>query len=297
MAFVTSSASAGTVHLNNIFVMGTGPSLPDLLKLKLAYGDFISDDGSEKFVVIGSNIAHKLYGELNPTGRAITIADQSYIIRGVLSPTPGGLLSIGQTDYNSAVFMSMEQARELNSNPNIIQILLQSKDNDAAKAITDVESSLQVTHDGRRDFSVLKQAELLAVVNSVVNKLTGFIAALAAISLLVGGIGIMSIMLASVSERSREIGIRKAIGATNRQILYQFMVEGLVLTVTGGILGTLASLAIFGLLRLYTGLNPVITVPIMLLAILAAILVGLIFSIAPAYKAARKDPINALRGD
>jgi len=103
-------------------------------------------------------------------------------------------------------------------------------------------------------------------------------------------------MLVSVSERTREIGIRKAIGATNRQILSQFLIEGLVLTIGGGFIGILVSLIIFGLLRLYTGLHPVITPMVMILAVAVSITVGLIFSGAPALKAARKHPIDALRG-
>ena len=297
LAFVTSSAANGPVRLNNVYVMGTEPSLPALLQQKVAYGDFFSTDADQRFAVIGSNVAHKLYGELNPTGRSITIGGQAYIIRGVMAPSSGGLLSIGQADFNSAVFLTMQQAQALNKNLNLVQILVKSRDGNTAKASDDVRRALLSTHQGREDFSVLKQEELAKVVNGLVNKLTGFITVLAGISLLVGGTGIMSIMLASVSERAREIGIRKAIGATNRQIMNQFLVEGIVLTLIGGLIGVVVSLAVFGLLQLYTELDPVITLPIVLLAVLAAILIGVVFSVIPAFRAARKDPINALRGD
>jgi len=106
----------------------------------------------------------------------------------------------------------------------------------------------------------------------------------------------MDIMLVSVSERTREIGIRKAIGATNRQILSQFLTEGLVVTIGGGFIGILVSLMIFGFLRLYTGLEPVINVSVMILAVSVSIAVGIVFSVVPALKAARKHPIDALRG-
>lgn len=298
MAFVTSTVSDGADKINNVFVIGTSPALPELLRQKVAYGDFFPEDAADqKFAVIGSNIAHRLYGSLNPTGRSITISGQNFVIRGVLAPSSGGLLSIGQTDFNSAVFIPFELAESSVGDTNLIQILLKSKNGNTDAAINDVRKTLLAAHQGNEDFTVLKQEELLGVVNGVVNRLTGFVSALAAISLLVGGIGIMSIMLASVSERTREIGIRKAIGATNRQILKQFMTEGLVLTITGGLIGVIISLLIFGALRLYTDLNPVITAPIIILAVLVAIVVGIIFSIAPALKAARKDPIQALRGD
>lgn len=298
MAFLTSSVSNGSGRLDNAYVMGTSSALPEILRQGVAYGDFFSDDNpSQRFAVIGTNIAHKLYGELNPVGHTITISGQDYIVRGVLAQSSGGLLSVGQTDFNSAVFISFEQAEAIADGTNIIQILLKSKDSSTEQTIKDVRETLLATHEGREDFSILKQEELLGVVNGVVNKLTGFVSALAAISLLIGGVGIMSIMLASVSERTREIGIRKAVGATNRQIRSQFMVEGLVLTIGGGLIGVVISLLIFAGLRLYTDLNPVITVPTMVLSVLVAIIVGVIFSIAPALKAARKDPIQALRGD
>lgn len=298
MAFLTSSVLNGSGRLDNVYVLGTSSALPEVLQQEVAYGDFFTDDNpAQRFAVIGTNIAHKLYGELNPVGHTITISGQDYIVRGVLTHSSGGLLSVGQTDFNSAVFIPFEQAEAIADGTNITQILLKSKGSNTVTTIRDVRKTLLATHEGREDFSILKQEELLGVVNGVVNKLTGFISALAAISLLIGGVGIMSIMLASVSERTREIGIRKAVGATNRQILNQFMVEGLVLTIGGGLIGVVISLLIFVGLRLYTDLNPVITVPTMVLAVLVAIIVGVIFSIAPALKAARKDPIQALRGD
>jgi putative ABC transport system permease protein len=138
---------------------------------------------------------------------------------------------------------------------------------------------------------------LIGVSSQILNTITRFVSAIAAISLVVGGIGIMNIMLVSVSERTREIGIRKAVGATNRQILHQFLTEGLVLTVSGGILGVIASLILNLLLRLYSGWEPVVSIPIILLAVGVSIAAGLIFSLIPALKAARKDPITALRGE
>jgi putative ABC transport system permease protein len=298
MAFVTSSVSAESAKLNNAFVIGTSSALPELLHQNVIHGDFFTrDDSDKKHAVIGSGIAQKLFHELNPTGRTITISGESFVVRGVLARSSGGLLSIGQTDFNSAVFIPFEQAISLTANPNIVQILVKSKDANTDKAVGDVYKALLSSHQGNEDFSVLKQEELLAVVDTVVNKLGRFVVALAAISLLVGGIGIMDIMLASISERTREIGIRKAVGASNRQILNQFLIEGLVLTIGGGVIGIVLSLLIYALLKIYTNLNPVITWPIMILAVLVSIVVGVIFSIVPAFKAARKDPIQALRGD
>src|SRR5581483_2809496 len=297
--FVTSNTSSDSGEINNAFVLGTSSALPDLIHPKLAYGDFFKlEDEDQRVAVIGSNIAHKLFDESNPVAHSIIIDGQSFIIRGVLQPTTGGLLSIGETDFNSAVFIPFEQAKSLtNGNTNLVQILLKSKTSNTGATIADARKALLANHQGQEDFTVLKQEELLNVVSGVVSSLTAFISGIAAISLLVGGIGIMDIMLVSVSERTREIGIRKAIGATNHQILNQFLVEGLALTLGGGLIGVIVSLIVFGFLRLYTNLHPVLTVPIMILAVGVSVLVGVVFSTAPALKAARKDPIQALRGD
>jgi putative ABC transport system permease protein len=179
-----------------------------------------------------------------------------------------------------------------------MQVFVKAKDpNNVDSTIKNVKAELLKTHGGQENFTVLKQDELLNIASGVLDIITGFMSGIAAISLLVGGIGIMDIMLVSVSERTREIGIRKAVGATNRQILSQFLVEGLFLSIGGGIIGILASLLINFLLKIYTNYNPVITWPVVVLAAGVSITIGVIFSVAPAAKAASKDPINALRGE
>jgi putative ABC transport system permease protein len=160
-----------------------------------------------------------------------------------------------------------------------------------------INAAIAKNHSGSGDFTVLKQDQLLGVTSQVLDTITGFVTAIAAISLLVGGIGIMNIMLVSVTERTREIGIRKAIGATNRQIRQQFLTEGLVLSVSAGLIGVAVSLAINLLLRIYSGWKPVVSVWVVILAVGVSVALGVIFSLIPAVKAARKDPITALRGE
>jgi putative ABC transport system permease protein len=297
--FVTSSAKSDNTSSDNLFVVGTSPQMVDVLHQKVNYGAFFDQDGPDQNVaVIGSNVAHQLFQELNPVGQTIHIQGQNFIVRGILAQTSGGLLSVAQTDYNSAVFIPSKAALILtNDHTNILQILARSKAKDLEQTQNEIHSALIKNHEGQEDFTVLKQYELLNIASSTVNIITNFISAIAAISLLVGGIGIMDIMLVSVSERTREIGVRKAIGATNRQILAQFLLEGSALSITGGIIGIGVSFAINQLLRLYTNLGPVITLPTVILAFTVSVAIGIIFSVAPALKASRKHPIDALRGE
>ncbi|MBI2592285.1 ABC transporter permease [Candidatus Saccharibacteria bacterium] len=298
--FATNSLASDGRQLNNISVLGTTPSLTKVLDQKVERGAFFSEENEgEKLAVIGSDIAKQLFDGTNPIAHSISIKGESFIVRGVLAPSPGGLLSIAQTDFNSVVYIPFNEAKKISGGQtNILQILAGVRDGQNIDvAVLDVKQTLLNSHGNQDDFTVLKQRELLKLANDTVGSAAGFITAIAAISLLVAGIGIMDIMLVSVSERTREIGIRKAVGATNRQILNQFLVEGMALSVGGGIIGITMALLIYFGLRLYTRLEPVLTAPIMILAVVVSVVVGVIFSVAPALKAARKDPIVALRGE
>lgn len=298
--FISNSASSDKGRFDDLFVAGTTPNFAATLNQKVVYGDFFSDDDeTSNSAVIGQDVALRMFGVLNPVGETIRVMGQDFNVHGVLAPSPGGLLSAAQADYNSAVFLPTTAAETLTSGrANILQILVRIKKGaDVDQAVGSISNSLAKNHGGSGDFTVLKQNQLLGVSSQVLNTVTNFVSSIAAISLLVGGIGIMNIMLVSVSERTREIGIRKAIGATNRQILRQFLTEGLVLTIGAGIIGVITSLVISLLLRLYTDWEPRISVPIMLLAVGVSVAAGIIFSLVPALKAARKDPITALRGE
>jgi putative ABC transport system permease protein len=298
--FVTNVASGDNGELDNVFVAGTSPDLFDVIHQPITYGaPFSEDDQDQNFAIIGSDISTRMFGVLNPVGSTVHINGQDFIVHGVLAPSQGGLLSVAQADYNSSIFIPTEAASSLTSeHSNILQILVRTKPQvNIDQAARQIQKAIAGNHGGTVDFSVLKQDELLGVTDQVLGRITNFVTALAAISLLVGGIGIMNIMLVSVSERTREIGIRKAIGATNRQILNQFLVEGLALSVGGGIIGIGVSYLINLILRLYSSWHPVISIPTLILAAGVSIAAGVIFSIAPALKAARKDPITALRGE
>lgn len=297
LAYITGVAKANDRDYISGPIIATTEPAAALMKQTLLYGDFFSQgDGDKNVSVLGKRVAEELFRENNPIGRSFTVRDQTFVVQGIFDEFSSSPLALN-TDYNYAIFIPYASSKRLNdSQPQIYQVLVSpdSPQNvlSTAKAITD---NLTADHGGQADFTVLTQAENLATANSVLTILTSFIASIAGISLLVGGIGIMNILLLSVTERTREIGIRKAIGATNRQILGQFLVEAVILSLTGGLVGVLLSMLANYFLRVFTNLTPVITLPIVLIAVSVAVAVGIVFGIMPAARAARKDPIEALR--
>jgi ABC-type antimicrobial peptide transport system permease subunit len=279
------------------FVVGVSAAAPEILQQKIAYGSFFSgQELSNKSAIIGQRVAEELYEENAPIGKSIKVRGENFIIRGVFDEFETNPF-VPNADYNTAIFIPYDSSRELSrDNTQIYQVLVKPNDSSQTDTLAkEITQNLKNTHSGEEDFSVLQQEESLAITNKVFTLLTGLITGVAAISLVVGGIGIMNIMLVSVTECTREIGVRKAVGATNHQILSQFVAEAAVLSFSGGVFGVLVSLIANILIRILTNLQPVVTLPIMFIAVGVAMAVGLFFGMAPAYKAAKKDPIEALR--
>jgi len=231
-----------------------------------------------------------------PLGHTFKLHGQEFIVRGVFDDFGSTPLS-DDANYNSSIFIPFEVAQRLTDNTAAIFEIL-AKSSSAATVqptITQLQKSLATTHGGQNNFSVLKADQAVAARSNILSLLTNLISGVAAISLLVGGIGIMNVMLVSVTERMHEIGIRKAIGATNRQILSQFIIESSLLSVAGGILGIIVAFVLDGLMRFFTNLRPVISWQVVAVAFVVSLVVGVVFGSVPALKAARKDPIEALR--
>jgi putative ABC transport system permease protein len=248
---------------NDGFIIGTTQDLPSLLNQSLSYGGFLnnSDTGND-VAVVGEHAADAMFNEDVPLGKSFTFRGHTFIVKGIFNQFTTSPFS-QQADFNDAIFIPNDVAESLSNNT-------------------------------APTYEILARA---SNTNSILNLLTELIAGVAAISLLVAGIGIMNVMLVSVSERVREIGIRKAVGATNRQILVQFMVEASLLSLMGGIIGVILSIVIDVFIRLATNLTPTITWQIVVLATGVSLLEGIIFGTVPAIKAARKDPIEALRAE
>jgi putative ABC transport system permease protein len=281
------------------FVIGTSSDLPSLLNQSLAYGSFFaSSDNDNNVAVLGQNASNKLFNEDVPLGRTFTFHGQSFIVDGIFNDFNISPLS-DQANFNNAIFIPNGVAENLTNNTApTYEILARPSAGSTTKAVArQIRGALASAHGGQSGFTVLTGSQNLAVNNSILNLLTDLIAGVAAISLLVGAIGIMNVMLVSVSERVREIGIRKAVGATNRQILSQFMVESGMLSLVGGLLGIALAFLIDMALRLSTTLRPDISWQIVLIATGVSLFIGVVFGTIPAVKAARKDPIEALRAE
>lgn len=296
-ALINASPKTDERELSNAFVIGTTAGVPELLNQNVRFGEyFTADEINKKIAVIGHRVAEDLFGENVPIGKSMYLRGERYIVSGIFDQFESSPLS-PYADYNNAIFIPLNSAKQINNDQIFIyQVLAKSKDPAQTNVIANnIKANMLIEHGGQEDFSVLKQDENLAVSNAILNLMTGLIAGIAAISLVVGGIGIMNIMLVSVIERTGEIGVRKAVGATNSQILGQFITESAVLSLAGGIIGIILSLLIGYLVRVFTDIKPAVTWPIMLIALGLALVVGIFFGIAPALKAARKDPIEALR--
>ncbi len=281
----------------NGLVIGTNPNFLSAINQTMQYGQFLTDnDTLNNGVVIGYQTAIDLFDEDVPLGLPVTINGQQYTVRGVLNQFPATPLS-NTAQFNKAVIITYANAQALtNGTITTYQILAKPKNTNQTDTIaTNINNNLLNKHGGQSDFVVLNPSQAVAGNNAILDQITKLIFGLAAISLIVGGIGIMNVMLVSVSERMHEIGIRKAIGANNRQILNQFIIEATTLSVIGGIIGIILAFLIDGLLVLVTNLRPVISWQIVLISFFASIVVGIIFGTFPALKASSKDPIEALR--
>ena len=262
-------------------------------------------DSGNHVVVLGPDLADTLFGpNINPIDKIVRLRNVSFRVVGVLSK--GGTGAFG-VDIGNIVVMPISIAqKELLGISYFNVIVTQGNaayDVDFAKSrVTFVlRQGHGITDPQKDDFTVRTQADVLSILGSITSILTLFLAAIASISLIVGGIGIMNIMLVSVTERTREIGLRKAVGATNQDILQQFLIESVLLTIAGGIIGILAGGIIVGLIYIvisnFTTIGWVFAFPLssVALSLLVSGLAGIAFGIYPARQAARKNPIEALR--
>lgn len=281
----------------NTRLLGVDQEYLNVTRQKIAKGQFFGGNlENNQTVVLGDGVAGELFGSQDPIGSTVTIRGNPYTVIGILEKAKG--FDFGQP-LDRTVLMQINTAKSLNNDLlQLSSINLTLKDvGQAEETATRIKTALLANRAHEEDFTVITQKQLMSTTNEVFRVLTGFTAAVASISLIVGGIGVMNIMLVTVTERTREIGIRKAIGATRSQIMMQFLVEALVISLTGGVIGILFSLLVGYIIGLQTAVKPAMDPWIIGLAALVSFIVGVVFGTWPALRAARKDPIESLRHD
>ena len=284
----------------------TGTAMRDIFGIEPALGSYFSEEDIRqraKVAVIGAKVKDELFGESDALGRFIKIRGHNIKVVGIMPPR--GQVSFFNIDEIVLVPYSTAQRTLLGVDFYHEIFIRADEDANVDLVVADVEATIRELHNisdpEKDDFFVTTQQEALETIGTVTQALTVFLVAIASIALVVGGIGIMNIMLVSVTERTHEIGLRKAVGATNKNILAQFLLEAIILTMAGGVIGTLLAFTLSSLvtlvIRQQLGLAWPYQLPFgaVVLGVGVATVVGVIFGIYPARQAARKNPIDALR--
>ncbi|HDQ22934.1 MAG TPA: FtsX-like permease family protein [Candidatus Uhrbacteria bacterium] len=291
-------------QLDGTFVATTA-SYVDVHERRVAIGRFFNEDEEKnmaRVAVLGHNVKKELFEELDPLGQTIKIKKQQFKVIGIMPEL--GVQGFQNQDNLVLIPITTGQKLLLGiDHVSLARVKIDSNEN-VDRAIEDIGAILRDRHNLRAgefdDFSIRAQTQSMEIFSSITNSLTYFLAAIAAISLLVGGIGIMNIMLINITERTREIGLCKAIGAKNKNILNQFLFETIALTLSGGILGVFVGVFFSWLVSFvarYMGFDWDFIISILAIGLSCsiAILVGLVFGIYPAYKASKLNPIEALQ--
>lgn len=278
-----------------VTVYGVGHEMPEVFRMKVSTGTFLPPDdpsAARAFVVLGAKVKQELFGSANPLGSRIRIGSERYRVIGVMEPK-GQVLGF---DLDDTVYIPVSRVLELFNREGLMEIHLTYQSNAPLETVVeDVKKVLMARH-GREDFTITPQQKMLEVMGSVLDVLTFAVGALGSISLLVGGVGILTIMTMSVGERTSEIGLLRSLGAKRSQILVVFLGEAALLAAIGGAVGLALGIGSAQLLHAVFAALPVHTPwSYALLAECVAVAIGLIAGVLPARRAALMDPVEALR--
>lgn len=266
-------------------------------RLEVRDGQFIDSGTSADSVVLGPQLSIDLFGTDRSIGREVKIKGQTFTIIGVLKRT-NKPINYSNIDFDRAAIMTLDAGKDLNHNiAQIQQINIKATSPEKMDGvIAGIKRVLDKNHRGEQDYTILSGDDISRPAGHLFYNLAGTLAAVAAVSLIVGGIGIMNIMLVNVAERTREIGIRKSLGASHRHITWQFLIESLVISLGGGVIGYILGYFVgFIVSRSFLTFDPAFNWEIAAITIILSTLIGTIFGLYPALRASRKDPIEALR--
>jgi putative ABC transport system permease protein len=290
----------GTVRYQNrrrdTFVLGVGARFDEIRQMRVDQGRFFGEediDAHRRFAIVGRTVLSELFGDENPLGRVIKVAEGEFRVIGIMEHK-GTTLGF---DMDDLVFIPTTTAMDLFAVDGFTNLLVRARDKaNVEPALEEITDILRRRHNDLVDFTVISQDDMLATVNSIMSTMSLVLIAIASISLVVGGIGIANIMLVSVRERTREIGVRRAVGAKKRHVLLQFLLESVVISLLGGVIGLLLGAAIiFGARLVLPGLPIQLSLNIVLIAVGFSAAVGVLSGVVPAKRASDLDPVEALR--
>ena len=276
-------------------ILGTTTDFFNINPLTFRYGAALTEKNKDNAIVIGHTLSLHLFNTSNPVGRTLTFHGQRFLVVGVLEEIKD-TVNFNNIDYNDIIIMDISVLNNLIGSLQIQQINAKiANTGELATTAEAIRTTLIEKHSGDTNFTVAYGEDIAHPASSLLGIISGMLAVVAGVSLVVGGIGVMNIMLVSVAERTHEIGIRKAVGASSRNILIQFMFEALILSMLGGIMGIILGYIFAFLVSIVTPFAPYASWQIILTVFVTTFIVGVVFGIYPAVKAAAKNPIDSLK--